>query len=257
MLSTTRCYRMLALASAVVLATGAGSAIAQTTLERIKQTGTMTSANTFTYPPFGYIESGQPVGLDVDLGQEIARRMGVKLTFEKVEFKGIIAALTSKRVDTLITALTWTPERAQRVLFSEPYFDGGIGAAYRSEMPITKPDEVPGKRVGLELGSAGERWTRDKFGQGLANVKTYDTLLLALKDLESGRTDVVVSSLPAVRFAIRTMPTIRVSEVWDSRIVGINTRKEDADLLAEINKHLIAMKSDGTYDKLVAKWFGK
>jgi polar amino acid transport system substrate-binding protein len=234
---------------------GTATASAETTLEKIKRTGVMTSANTFTYPPFGFIDNGNQVGLDVDLGNEIARRMGVKLTFEKIDFRGIIAALTSGRVDTLITALTWTPDRAKAILFSEPYFDGGIGGAYLAGKPITNPDDVIDKRVGVELGSAGNVWVQDKYGSRI-DLKTYDTTLLALKDLENGRLDVVVATLPPLRYAMRSMPTIRVTKVWDSRIVGINTRLEDTDLMAEINKQFLAMKQDGTYDKLVAKWFG-
>jgi ABC-type amino acid transport substrate-binding protein len=59
-----------------------------------------------------------------------------------------------------------------------------------------------------------------------------------------------------MRYAMRTMPFDLSHEVWDSRIVGINTRHEDKDLMAEINQHLLAMKKDGTYDKLIAEWFG-
>jgi polar amino acid transport system substrate-binding protein len=238
--------------AALILA--AATASAETTLEKIRRTGVMTSANTFSYPPFGFIDGGKQVGLDVDLGNEIAQRMGVKLTFQNVDFRGIIAALTSGRVDTLITALTSTPDREKAMLFSEPYFDGGIGGAYRVGKPIANPDDIIGKRVGMELGAAGEFWTREKYGSRV-EIKTYDTTFLALKDLENGRLDVVVSSLPPMRYAMRTMPSIRVTQVWDSRIVGINTRLTDKDLMAEINQHLVAMKKDGTFDKLVTKWF--
>jgi ABC-type amino acid transport substrate-binding protein len=242
-------------AALCLLLHGTSAASAETTLEKIKRTGVMTSANTFTYPPFGFIDNGKQVGLDVDLGSEIARRMGVKVTFQNVDFRGIIAALTSGRVDTLITALTSTPEREKSILFSEPYFDGGIGGAYRADSPITNADDIIGKRVGMELGAAGEFWTREKYGSRV-QIKTYDTTFLALKDLENGRLDVVVSSLPPMRYAMRMMPSIRVTNVWDSRIVGINTRHEDKDLMAEINQHLVAIKRDGTYEKLIANWFG-
>jgi ABC-type amino acid transport substrate-binding protein len=66
---------------------GMATASAETSLEKIKRTGVMTSANTFSYPPFGFIEDGKQVGFDVDLGNEIARRMGVKLTFEAIDFR--------------------------------------------------------------------------------------------------------------------------------------------------------------------------
>lgn len=234
---------------------GATTASAETTLEKIKRTGVMSSANTFTYAPFGFIDGGKQVGLDVDLGEEIARRMGVKLTFENIDFRGIIAALTSRRVDVLITGMVYTPERAERITYSEPYFDGGVAAAHRLDKPIAKPDDIIGKRIGVELGSAGEKFTRDKYGSRV-EIKTYDTLFLALKDLDNGRLDAFVGSVAPMRYTMRNMPSLKSTAVWDSRIQAANTRKDDKDLLDEINKHLLAMKKDGTYDKLIAKWFG-
>jgi ABC-type amino acid transport substrate-binding protein len=234
---------------------GMATASAETTLEKIKRTGVMTSANTFSYPPFGFIEDGKQVGFDVDLGNEIARRMGVKLTFEAIDFRGIMAALTSGRVDLLITGMVYTPDRAQRIDFSEPYFDGGVAAAFPPDRPISKPDEIIGKRVGVEIGSAGDKYVREKY-ESRVEIKTYDTVFLALKDLENGRLDVFVGSVAPMRYIMRNMPTLKASETWDSRIQAVNTRKEDKDLLEEINTHLLAMKKDGTYNNLVSKWFG-
>lgn len=238
-----------------LMTTMSAPAEAQNTLEKIKRTGVMSSANSFEYVPFGYVEAGKTVGFDVDLGEEIARRMGVRMTWEKIDFRGIVAALTSGRVDTLVTAMTWTPERAERILFSEPYFDGGIGAAFKAGASISKPDDIKGKDVGLQIGSAGEKWARDNYGTTFKSLKTYDTLLLALKDLEAGRVEVVVSSLPSVRYNVRRLKGLDMTGSWDTRDVGINTRKEDADLMAEINKHMKALKAEGYFEKLTDKWF--
>ena len=252
---TTPRLLIVGCATLSALLLGMATASAETTLEKIKRTGVMTSANTFSYPPFGFIEDGKQVGFDVDLGNEIARRMGVKLTFEAIDFRGIIAALTSGRVDLLITGMVYTPDRAQRIDFSEPYFDGGVAAAFRPDRPISKPDEIIGKRVGVEIGSAGDKYVREKY-ESRVEIKTYDTVFLALKDLENGRLDVFVGSVAPMRYIMRNMPTLKASETWDSRIQAVNTRKEDKDLLEEINTHLLAMKKDGTYNKLVSKWFG-
>ncbi|HEY4859325.1 MAG TPA: transporter substrate-binding domain-containing protein, partial [Xanthobacteraceae bacterium] len=92
---TTPRLLIFSCATLSALLLGMATASAETTLEKIKRTGVMTSANTFSYPPFGFIEDGKQVGFDVDLGNEIARRMGVKLTFEAIDFRGIMAALTS------------------------------------------------------------------------------------------------------------------------------------------------------------------
>jgi polar amino acid transport system substrate-binding protein len=237
------------------LGLGTTAAQAQGTLEKVKKAGTLTVANSFAYAPFGFIENGKPAGYDVDLGDAIGKRMGVAVKWEKIDFKGIIAALTSSRVDALITAMTWSQERADRILFSEPYYDAGIGAVYPAAKPITKPDDLKGKVLGLQLGSAGEKWARDNYGTTLKEAKTYDELLLALKDLQNGRVEAVVTALPAAKYAMKAMPTLKATPVWDGRVVGINTRKEDAELLAEFNRQLAALKAEGFMEQMEKKWF--
>ena len=247
--------------SGAALAFAAGLAIAphaaaQGTLEKVRKAGVIVAGNSGSYPPFEMSEGNKLVGFDVDLGEELGRRMGVPIKFEIIDFKGIIAALTSKRVDILLSAITWTPERAERMLFSVPYYDAGIGALYRGSVAIAKPDDLKGRVVGVQLGSSGERYVRDKLGGVIKELKTYDAILLAVKDLENGRVDAVVNPIPVLRHNSKGVPGLKVTGVWDKRVVGINTRKEDAELMAEINKHLEAMKKEGFIDQLDRKWFG-
>jgi polar amino acid transport system substrate-binding protein len=247
---------LAALASFSLLA--AAPALAQeTTLQKIKRTGVMTAGNSGSYPPFEMMDGKNLIGFDVDMAQELGKRMGVKVTFEVIDFKGIIAALTSKRVDTLISAITYTPERAERVLFSVPYYDAGIGAISRANSGIAKPDDLAGKIVGVQLGSSGERYVRDTLGTKIKELKTYDTILLAMKDLQAGRVQAVVNPVPVLRYNAKGIAGLASTEVWDKRVVGINTRKEDADLMAEINKHLDAMMKEGVLKRLDDKWFAK
>lgn len=229
----------------------------ETTLQKIRRTGVMSAGNSGSYPPFEMMEGGKLVGFDVDMAEELGKRMGVKIQFEVIDFKGIIAALTSKRVDTLISAITYTPERAERVLFSVPYYDAGIGAIAKREAGITKPDDLIGKIVGVQLGSSGERYVRDVYGTRVKEVKTYDTILLAVRDLAAGRVQAVVNPIPVLRHNAKGIGGLAWTDVWDKRVVGINTRKEDADLMAEINKHLEAMMKDGVLKRLDDKWFAK
>jgi ABC-type amino acid transport substrate-binding protein len=250
-----RTWAVAACAAGALLVVNMAMASAETTLEKIKRTGVMTSANTFSYPPFGFIENGKQVGFDVDLATEIAKRMDVKLVYEQIDFRGIIAALTSKRVDLLITGMVYTPDRATQIAYSEPYFNGGVAAAYRPDKPIKQPDDVIGKTIGVELGSAGDKFIRDNYGARVT-IKTYDTVFLALKDLENGRIDAFVGSVAPMRYIMRNTPALKSSATWDNRIQAANTRLEDKDLLDEVNKHILATKKDGTYEKLVIKWFG-
>src|SRR5215468_11590610 len=151
-MSTIYRLQFLLIAAAALLA-AAFSANAQTTLEAVKQKGVLVAGSSAEYPPFEYVADGKLVGYDVDMAEEITRRMGVKVAWEKIDFKGIVAALTAKRVDVLITALTWTPERAERIAFSDPYFDAGIGAITTQSSPIQKVEDLAGRKVGVQLGA--------------------------------------------------------------------------------------------------------
>jgi polar amino acid transport system substrate-binding protein len=220
-MSTIYRLQFLLIAAAAILA-AAFPANAQTTLEAVKQKGVLVAGSSAEYPPFEYVADGKLVGYDVDMAEEITRRMGVKVAWEKIDFKGIVAALTAKRVDVLITALTWTPERAERIAFSDPYFDAGIGAITPRSSTIEKAEDLTGRKVGVQ----------------------------------HGRVEAVVNPLPVLRYAVRNDSGFRYTGVWDTRVVGINARLEDKDLLAEINRHLGDLKREGFLAKLETKWFG-
>jgi len=250
-------YRLnLFLAAATAILAAVCPAGAQDTLGAVKQKGVLVAGSSAEYPPFEYVADGKLVGYDVDMAEEITRRMGVKVVWEKIDFKGIVAALTAKRVDALITALTWTPERAERISFSDPYFDAGIGAITPQSSTIQKVEDLTGRKVGAQLGSSGERYVRDTVGSKVGQLLTYDSIVLAINDLKNGRVDAVVNPLPVLRYAVRNDPGFRYTAVWDSRVVGINTRLEDKELLAEINRHLRDLKAEGFLAKLETKWFG-
>jgi ABC-type amino acid transport substrate-binding protein len=250
-------YRLgfVAMAAAATLA-ASWPASAQNTLEAVKQKGVLVAGSSAEYPPFEYVADGKLVGYDVDMAEEITRRMGVKVAWEKIDFKGIVAALTAKRVDVLITALTWTPERAERIAFSDPYFDAGIGAITPRSSTIEKAEDLTGRKVGVQLGSSGERYVRETIGSKVGQLLTYDSITLAINDLKNGRVEAVVNPLPVLRYSVRNDSGFRYTGVWDTRVVGINARLEDKDLLAEINRHLADLKREGFLAKLETKWFG-
>jgi len=229
-------------------------ASAQDTLDKIKKAGVMVVGTSAAYAPFEYREAGKLVGFDVDMGEEIARRMGVKIQWVEIDFKGIVAGLRSKRVDLLITALTKTPERAEQIEFSMPYYNAGVGAAKKAGQPIARPADLDGKIVGVQIGTSGERFVRGQL-KGVKEVKSYDTILLALKDLEIGRVEAVVNPLPSIKYNMKGLKGIEVTGIWVDSDVGINTRKEDAALMAELNKHLADLKKEGFLDTLDRKWF--
>jgi polar amino acid transport system substrate-binding protein len=236
------------------IAASAISAASADTLDQVKHAGVIIIANGGAFPPFGYVENGKMVGFDIDLGNEIARRLGVKPQWEKIDFSGLLPALNSKRVDMLLTAMTWTPERAKRITFSTPYYNSGIAGAFRPETKIAGPADLAGKVVAVQIGSAGERFVRDL---GTAKeIKTYNDFMLAFSDVEAGRADVVVNTMPVVKYnATRRKSNLVVSATWDKRAVGINTRIDDKRLLEAVNLIVADLQREGFLAKLDAKWF--
>jgi cystine transport system substrate-binding protein len=256
--SFTQHLRRPALAALiVVMATSvSGASFAADTLATIKQKGVMNVGNSGSYPPFEFVADGKLTGFDVDLANEIGKRMGVKIQWTIVDFKGIIAALVAKRVDVLISAITRTPDRAKQVAFSEPYYNAGIGAAVLVNSGIKEPEDLKGKVVGLQAGSSGERYARTALAAYVTKIKLYDDFVLAVNDLKNKRVDAVINPLPTLRYNTKSDPDITTTDTWSQSDVGINTRLEDTALLAEINKQLDAMKADGSLAALDKKWFG-
>ena len=249
--------RRAALALPVLLL--ARPAPAQTdTLAKARAAGVLVVGNGGAFPPFEFVENGRLSGYDVEMGDEIGRRLGLRVDWRVTDFAGLIPALTSGRVDCLITAFTYTEERAARIAFSTPYYRTGIAAAFRPTVNLVRPEDLAGRIVGVQTGSAGERFVRDGYANVVKEIRNYPEFPLALRDLEIGRTEVVVNTLPTLRYNLsrRAAAGLRVTEVWDGRDVGINTRIGDTALLGEFNRLVTEMRADGFLAGLDAKWFG-
>ena len=234
-----------------------GTAIADT-LEKIKKAGVVVIGNGGAFPPFEYVENGKLVGYDIDLGKELAKRMGIKVRWIKIDFRGLIPALTSGRVDMLLTAMAYTKDRAARIAFSDPYFMTGVAAAYSPNVKLEKLEDMIGKRIGVQIGTSGERFVRERIGSKVGSLRTYDEFLLAIRDLEASRVDIVVNTGPTISFNVKQRGSkVKVTKNFDSRIIGMNTRKSDSALLKEINRHIADMKKDGYLNRLDLNWFGR
>ena len=245
----------VALALVVTLAVAVTGVSAQGTLDKIKQKGEIVIGTSGVYPPFEFVENGELVGFDIDLGRMIAEKLGVKARFEKIEWKGIIAALKSGRSDILITAMSRTPDREAQIAFSQPYYKSGMAIITRKDnTTIKSKDDLKGKVLGAEQGSRGE--VEAKSAQG-KEVKIYETVMLAFKDLEHGRVEAVTEMLPASLYMIsRQFKELKIVTSYNKGDVGVNARLEDKDLIAAINGALEKIKAEGKLRELNKKWFG-
>jgi ABC-type amino acid transport substrate-binding protein len=245
---------LIAVALVTFLVT-ADQAVAQSTLEKVRGRGEIVVGTSGVYPPFEFVEDGKLVGFDIDLGHMIAERLGVKANFVKIEWKGIIAALKSGRADMLITAMTRTPDRLEQIAFSVPYYTTAMAIMVRKDdTSIKSRDDLNGKVLGAEGGSRG---AFEAKAVAAKEVKIYDSVMLAFKDLENGRVEAVTEMLPTSAYLLsRQFKTLKVAASYNEGAVGVNTRLEDRDLLAAIDKAIGDIKAGGKLAELNRKWFG-
>ncbi len=228
-------------------------------VERIKKAGVLKVGSDVAYAPFEFMEGDKPVGFDIDIAQEIAKALGVKLQIINTSFDGIIAALKAKKFDIIISAMTITEERKKEIDFSIPYYDSGQIIVVRSDnKDINSEKDLKGKIVGVQLGTTGELTAKKIKDQvGIKEIRSYETIPEAFMDLELGRLDAVINDLPVSLYYSKNNPKLKcVGKPFTIEQYGIAVRKEDKDLLKKINEILTNLKKTGKYNQIYKKWFG-
>lgn len=246
-----RAITYLALCAIALAAIGCGGKEADSS-GRVLRIGTDA-----TYPPFETINTntGQPDGFDIELIREVCILTGRAPEFIVTPFDGMIPGLNSAKYDVAISALTITPERAAQVDFSEPYYLAGQTIAVpESVAAITGLPDLYGKKVGVQLGTTGEMMAKKASG---LQVFSFDNIGAAFIDMANGNLDAVLNDYPTTQAYIKSHGGAKmVGPILSKEHYGIAVRKGDAELLAEINRALVELKSSGKYDELHQKWFG-
>ncbi|WP_428486492.1 transporter substrate-binding domain-containing protein [Rhodopila sp.] len=261
--------RSLLTAAGAVGLTGLSSArSAQAdTLDEVKKHGTLMVGTEAAYVPYEFFKDGAIVGYDPDIADLMVPKIGVKAKFIDTQWSGIIPALYAGKFDCIISAMTITKERAEKVLFSMPYADASNMILLRAnETNIKTADDLSGKIVGVQLGSAAagiikvfEAKLKAAGKPGYADVKQYEHYPEAYQDLLNKRIDAVVNSRSTMLVVMRDAPNKfkMIGGVSDiTAYFGMAFRKEDVALRDFVNTQLAAMKQDGTLAKLQEKWFG-
>jgi ABC-type amino acid transport substrate-binding protein len=187
-----------AILATAALSLAAELASAQSALARVRASGELRIGTDATYPPFASAQGAEFTGFDIDLGRALARELGVEPVFVNASFDGIFPALQNGSFDVVVSAVTITPERRAVLLFSDPYIDAGQLLAVRQhQQGITGPADLPGKRVGVQINTTAQFDLEKRAGVILAK---YNTIDLALLDLQNGRIDAVVSDAPVLRY---------------------------------------------------------
>jgi len=226
-------------------------------LADLKEKGVVRVANTQANPPWNFVDGSRGLsGYDVDVANEVAKRIGVKkIKFLPGTFDNFIPGVQSGRFDIVISGQTITDERKQQVDFSRPYQVSGTGILIAaSNTTIQGKKDLKDKTIAVTAGTTQEEQMREEFPD--ADVKTYKNATLALSDVANGRADACVMSRFQGTFVAKqnNLPIKAVGGVNDAEINGMTFKKGQSDLKAAVDKALNAMIEDGTLTRISQKW---
>lgn len=246
--------RIIGIAAIAVLISSL-AAFAEDDLSKIKAAGVIRIGTEGNYSPFTYHDAkGALVGFDVEIAQEIGKRIGVKVAFTEGPWDGLIAGLDANRYDAVINEVTITQARKEKYDFSDPYGATKAVLIVRSgEKNIKGFADLKGKKVVANLTTTYAQLARD-------NGATVESSDLPFDLVSQKRADATINDRLFFLDYLKQKPKTAlkiVAEHTDVDYQGVIVRKGNPELVAEINKALKALKADGRYLEISKKYFGE
>ena len=191
--------------------------------------------------------------LSYEMGAAIADKLGMDLKIEDMAFDSIIPAVQSGKADIGAAGMTVTEDRATQVDFSDSYYTGVQVIIVTDDSDITEPDDLKGKKIGVQQGTTGDIYSTDDFGDD--NVERFNKGMEAVQALQQGKIDaVIIDNQPAKTFVEENegLKILETSYVEEDYALAI--KKGNDDLVKKVNDAIKELKEDGTFDKIVAKY---
>ncbi|MCT8338137.1 amino acid ABC transporter substrate-binding protein [Methanoculleus sp. Afa-1] len=213
------------------------------------------------YPPFSYVDKdGNAQGFDVDSMRWIAEKKGVTVTFMAVDWDAIIPTLQAGKIDMVYAGMSITPERQEKVNFSNPYWSVNQDVVAREDSNVTLDDVLAGKAIiGVQRGCTAALWIEENLvgneKMPKDNLKYYPDTPAAVSDLEIGRIDAVMYDDVSIQDIIKDKPvkTIGSVETQEQEQFGVAIRKEDTALLEFMNEGIAELQADPYWEELKEK----
>jgi len=198
------------------------------------------------------------VGFDMDLIKAIGKQMGAEVQIQSMNFDGLIPALEAGNIDMVISAMTITDERAQKVNFSKPYYKSGLTMVVKNSNDSIKSfKDLEGKNIAVQIGTTGADEAKKIKN---AKIREFNTAPEAIMELKAGGVDAVINDMPVNEYYLAQGGNKDAKTVGDrltSEDYGIATAKKNTELSEKISKALEELKKNGEYEKIYVKWFGK
>jgi polar amino acid transport system substrate-binding protein len=211
-----------------------------------------------TFAPHAFPSlSGGYEGFNIDLANEIAKRLKRKIIIDAAQFSGLVPALQSGTYDFLSAPTTVTKERAENMLFTEGYLNTDFQFLIKKGSPkVTKLEDLTGKTISVNKGSAYDSWARELEAKIGWKVESFGTQTDAVQAVLVGRADANVAGNTVIAWAVKNNPQLELSYLYSTGLVwAAPLRKDSSEMRKTIENAVECMKLDGTIAKMHEKWF--
>ena len=228
-------------------------------LQKVKDSGKFILGLDATFKPMGYTdENDQIVGFDIDVAEEVCKRMGVELVKQPINWDTKETDLDVGKCDCIWNGLSVSEERAEKMNLSEPYMKNSMVFVVKGDSTCASMDDLKGKKIGVQNGSTAQEILEACEIKDDISINAIATNVEALQQLEMGIVDAVFLDKVVADYEIKTggKDYKILPEGLEEEEYAIAFRKNDQALRDEVQKILSEMKADGTLGKIATEWFG-
>jgi polar amino acid transport system substrate-binding protein len=261
-------WRLVALAAVLALAVAACPADDDTTDNGVDtedlaliQDGVLVVCTDAPYEPFEFEDPDAPSGysgFDIDLLQEVADRLDLTLDVTNIGFDPIQSgvAMNSDQCDIAAAAMTITPDRAENINFTDPYYDANQSLLAPADSDIGSLDDLAGRDLGVQCNTTGEDYAEENASD--ASITCFESPADLFTALDAGQIEAILQDLPVNELRAERDDSVTVVEEFETgEQYGFGAKIDGKEGLVDaINGILADMRDDGTYDEIFERYFG-
>ena len=228
-------------------------------LKKVKDAGKLILGLDATFKPMGYTdENNEIVGFDIDVAEEVCKRLGVELVKQPINWDTLTTDLNVGKCDCVWNGLSINEERQEKMNLSEPYMKNAMVFVVKGDSTIEKMSDLKGKKISVQNGSSAQTILESCEIKDDITISPIATNVEALQQLELGVVDAVFLDEVVADYEIQNSGKNykKLAEGLEEEEYAIAFRKDDQALRDAVQKTLSEMKADGKLAEISTKWFG-
>lgn len=246
-------FKIISVVLALVLVIGCFAACQKDDKTKEPQKKVLVMATNAEFPPYEYREGDAVTGIDAEIAQLIADKLGMELKIEDVAFESIIPGVQSGKYDFGMAGMTVTEDRLKDVIFSDSYATGVQVVIIKEDSDIASLDDVAGKKIGVQTNTTGDIYATDDYGE--ENIVRYENGAVAVQALLNGKVDCVVIDNEPAKSYVAANEGLKILETeYMVEDYAICFAKDNTELKDKVNTALNELIEDGSVKKIIDKY---